>query len=314
MKAPLSSIIIGVGLACACHVVAAGPSITITQQGNGNTTAAEQSDLPNGDTGVTITQIGDNNHVGGPGASGPGVIQRDLFQGYDWTLRIYQNGTNNNASVVQDTVHELSVEASVEQTGSGNSATVRQENVNGPLIEVKQNGTGNRSDVKQVAVMDSSIWTTQNGIGNSAAVSEHNSGPFFGSRVVQNGEGNTASVMAEQASFCSPVIQQDGYRNDARASQTNINEGAMLFQQQGSANLADGTQTGYGHTVSIDQNGIGNAARTAQSGGVGIFTGNSAVIAQIGDANSATLRQQGDVYAANLRQTGSGNWTSVYQH
>lgn len=312
MQVPLSSIVVGIGLACACRLVAAGPSITITQQGNGNTTSAEQSDLPSYDISMTITQIGDNNHAGGAGTVG--VVQHGPALGAGTTLRIYQNGANNNAGIVQGTMYEFGVGASIEQTGSGNSAAVRQEEVNGPLIEVKQNGTGNRSDVKQVAVIDSSIWTTQNGIGNSAVVSEHNSGSFFGSRVVQNGEGNTASVMAERTGNGSPIIQQNGYRNDARASETNIMESAMLFLQQGSANVADGTQTGYGHSVTIDQNGNGNAARTAQSGGVGIFTGNSAVIAQIGDANSATVRQQGDVYAANLRQTGSGNWTSVYQH
>lgn len=313
MKTALSSIVIGVALACACHVVAAGPSVTITQQGNGNTTSAEQSDLPN-EMSVTITQIGDNNHVGGPGAIGPGVIQHGPVESFGTTLSIYQNGTGNNAGIVQGTVYEFAVGASIEQTGSGNSAAVRQEYVSGPLIEVKQNGTGNRVDVKQVKSQDSTIWTTQNGIGNSVVFSQHNGGPFFGSPVVQNGEGNTASVTAELASVGSPVIQQNGYRNDARASQTDTDESVMLFLQQGSANLADGTQTGFGHSISIDQNGNGNAARVTQSGSGGIFTGNSAVIAQVGDANSATVRQQGAVYAANLSQTGSGNWTGVYQH
>jgi hypothetical protein len=311
MQVPLSSIA-GIGLACACHLVVAAPSITITQQGNGNTTSAEQSDLSNYDISVTITQIGNNNHVGGPGTIG--VVQHGPVLGMGTTLLIYQNGTNNNAGIVQGTVYEFAVGGSIEQTGSGNSATVRQEAVNGPLIEVKQNGSGNRSDVKQVAVLDSTIWTTQNGIGNSVVFSEHNSGPFFGSPVVQNGEGNMASVTAEQAAVGSPVIQQNGYRNDARASQTDTDESVMQFLQQGSANLADAAQTGFGHSISIDQNGSGNAARVTQSGSPDIFTGNSAVIAQVGNGNNATVRKQGVVYAANLNQTGSGNWTSVYQH
>jgi hypothetical protein len=73
MQPRFSEIALALSIGLACQAASAqnvGGTVTVTQQGNGNTSYAEQYAVPTANTGtqLTITQIGDNNHAGGPGS------------------------------------------------------------------------------------------------------------------------------------------------------------------------------------------------------------------------------------------------------
>ena len=315
MKFALTSIAAGVVLACVCHGASAQATVTVTQQGNGNTSAAEQVGYSGIDITATITQIGDNNHVGGPGSSGGGIIQVGGESPMPSNAAtVYQNGTGNNAGIVQVPIIPSPVEASIRQTGNGNSGFIRQDGVSGTLLTIEQNGDGNRSALEQITGGDSTIRTLQSGNGNSVTVGQYETGGRFYSSVVQDGDSNTASVSIHGSAFGGPVIEQHGYGNSATTSQADGEQSLISIRQYGSGNLADAAQTGDLQTADIGQNGIGNRASVTQSGLPDNVLGNSAVIAQAGNSNTAIVRQAGEGYVANVSQVGNGNWTNIYQH
>ncbi|RYE75408.1 MAG: hypothetical protein EOO80_15215, partial [Oxalobacteraceae bacterium] len=120
-------------------------TVTVRQQGNGNTSYAEQT------TGVydfnnvtaTITQIGNNNHVGGPGSTTGGLLQ--LNGGGNLEAQIRQTGTGNNAGIAQIDIvaSTFPVTAEITQTGSDNTATLRQTLTSDLSAILIQNGNGN---------------------------------------------------------------------------------------------------------------------------------------------------------------------------
>jgi hypothetical protein len=319
MKFKRSAIAIGAALAFTCHFASAQtatPTVTVTQQGNGNTSYAEQVSSLTAlqEATATITQIGDNNHVGGPGATTGGIFQRAPNVGT--SALVVQNGAGNNAGITQDgTIGQAGpVEARITQIGNANTATITQEIVTASTATVDQTGTGNVAVLEQSAA-DARLATTQNGTGNRVTVVQLG-GPFGGPDVTQNGDGNTASVNVTNAGGGSgPLIVQTGTANSVTAVQTDVFDSPARITQLGSGNRADTAQTGQFQTIDLTQNGSNNLASVTQVGDIfGGLPGNSTLINQVGNSNTAIVRQVGEGYVANVSQIGSGNYTNIYQH
>jgi hypothetical protein len=258
---------------------------------------------------VTITQTGNGNHVGGPGGTTGGIVQR--VQSNGGVANVTQTGTGNNVGIVQDVVGIQGSTINVTQAGKANSAVVNQVNSAGTDVLVRQTGTGNATNIHQSAG-DSVIQVTQNGIHNSATVFEQDTGLFFGPIIEQNGEGNTVSASAISVGFSDHDIVQTGLRNHAVTNQTTPFPKDLSIRQVGADNQAGIDQSGASQTAAIDQNGNANVASILQ-GGLASFQ-NTALITQTGSTNNATIRQIGNGLSSAVNQIGMGNYANVYQH
>jgi hypothetical protein len=314
MKLALSTIALGISLACASQV-ASSQTVMVTQQGGGNTVAAEQVNttpdpvaFPSATT-ASITQIGNNNHVGGPGATSGGIYQVLAPRGGARAV-VSQTGSGNNAGITQDGrpgQNPPPVAAVITQQGNGNDATITQTNAFSNNVTVDQNGSGNLASLRQVDTGDASLHVTQNGTGNTATV-DHLRSSHGGPQVTQTGEGNTVSLYADSLLGPGARITQDGSMNNANVVliDTDI---VLTLSQQGVGNIANASASGAGF-ADITQNGNYNLANLTQANGF-----QKASIAQIGSSNSATVTQTLQAnYVADVNQTGSGNWSNVYQH
>jgi hypothetical protein len=199
----------------------------------------------------------------------------------------------------------------ITQTGTANSAMVRQDFTSGTDIALKQNGSGNTADIQQVAP-DTDIRVTQNGTRNSATVIDLGTSMFIGPLIEQNGDGNTVSATALDTGFGQHTIVQTGQRNHAITNQAGGSMLALAIQQLGADNQAEINQAGSEASATINQNGNNNLASISQ-GDITSF-GNTALITQIGNSNNASIRQVGDGFTSTVSQIGSGNYASVYQH
>ncbi|TQK05093.1 hypothetical protein [Herbaspirillum sp. SJZ107] len=319
MKSRFSAVVLALGMGLVCHAASAQDNtsnVTVTQQGNGNTAYAEQYAITTV-TGVqaTITQIGDNNHVGGLGGTSSGLIQSNAPIG-PVIAEVLQTGRGNNAGLIQDNNGNAALAASarITQTGIGNDATFRQFTTSYAEAIIEQSGDGNIARIEQTFSGDSSLRSVQNGTGNQVTISQSGA-TYGGPNVTQDGDGNTASVVTVGAIGGGPSIVQTGSLNSATVVQ-NINgfDSGTAIRQQGMANQADTNLTGEGQRTDITQTGNGNLASVAQTGVPASLLGNFTVIAQLGNSNTAIVRQVGAGYNANVSQTGSGNYTNIYQH
>jgi hypothetical protein len=310
---------LSLGLAFACHGASAQDlprTVTVTQQGNGNTSYADQSELQFApDARITITQIGDHNHVGGPAGTTDGVIQLNNRPARLYAV-VEQTGAGNNAGILQTenggAIGEVSTR--ITQVGEANTAYVMQRASFDIQATVDQAGNGNVASIEQIGGTFSA-HATQTGNDNRVTISVQDNGPFGGPVVTQTGDGNSATIVGNGAGLDSnPEIVQTGAQNTVTSVQTDIINGNARFEQYGVGNVAETEQSGDYHELDIDQNGNGNLARVSQTSPAGLVTGNRATIAQLGNSNTAIVRQVGADYVANVSQAGSGNYTSIYQH
>ena len=317
MKLALSTIALGVCLACASPV-ASSQTITVAQQGSGNTVAAEQVNAtPDAvlysSTTASITQIGNDNHVGGPGGTSGGIFQILSPHGGARAV-VSQTGSGNNAGITQDGRpggNPPPVEAVITQQGNGNDATIRQQDATSIPVTVDQTGTGNLARIHLFLNSgDTGVLTRQTGTGNRLTIEEAHVG-YTGPDVTQDGQDNSATVTMVDVAASAPTIVQNGAMNSANTVQGDGGDSHIWIDQQGTGNRADATQYNYFNSAHINQAGNDNFASLTQSGG-----NKQASIAQSGNGHRATVSQSGPSvdYVANVSQTGSGNWTNVYQH
>jgi len=292
MKFALSTIALGIGLAFACQA-ASSQTIAVTQQGSGNTIAAEQMNTtPDAviysSTTASITQIGNNNHVGGPGGTSGGIYQILSPNGGARAV-VTQVGAGNNAGITQDGrpgPNPPPLAAVITQQGNGNDAAITQTHGVSNDVTVDQNGSANLARLRQVDTGDASFHITQNGTGNMTTA-EHLRSSHGGPQVTQTGEGNTVSIYVDDLLGPGARITQTGSMNNASV-QLIEGETLLTISQQGIGNLVSANATGYGHYATINQ--IGNS--------------NSAMLSMPLQANTS----------ANVSQTGSGNWSIIHQH
>jgi len=313
MQSQLSAIALGVVLACASQFASAQSVVTLTQQGNGNTAFTEQLPAsPSASLNATITQIGDNNHVGGPGGTTDGIRQLNIAGPV--FVDVLQKGTGNNAGVTQDKVGGVPTFDRITQLGNTNSATLRLLASSDLYAYIDQAGNGNVINALQVTAGTGELHSIQNGDANRTTVFQRSTA-YSGPYIEQNGDGNVASVYMDGAVFGGTGIRQIGTQNSADTVQTDSDESGISIDQLGVGNQASANLHGSASElddndrIEIHQNGLGNHAKVIQTGVRNLVT-----IGQLGNANTALVSQAGQDWVAHVSQIGNGNWTNIYQH
>jgi hypothetical protein len=325
MKTTLSAIALGALLACNF----ATAQVTITQQGTGNGAYTEQQGTP-GPTPfpiATTIQIGNNNHAGDPVSHTPGILQREPFWGGN--ARIYQEGDENTANIVQDGV-VFPVNAIIEQRGNGNTAAITQTIQTYSDGTLYQNGNNNLAILDQRNVTDSGFSAVQNGSDNKLSVLQMQT--VYGiPSLTQTGSGNSITLDLERLLGSGPVIEQVGSMNTVD-SIVRDGEGIInAIQQNGTGNTAltyliGGPSLGSGFHIQrsvITQTGDNNSAIHLQEGPSDGYikqagNDNSATLTQTyvgpGESNIGYIKQIGNGFTASLAQNGAANNAGVYQH
>lgn len=318
MKTALTAIALGAILASASHATFAGPTSTTTQTGIGNSAYTEQSLVdPAALASATIIQIGNNNHAGDPVAQNPGILQRNIGQAKA-TAMIEQLGNENTGTIVQDGTHHFA-EATITQTGAGNSAAIAQNIVTFTTGSLHQEGTGNVATLQQ-EFTDLGFQGIQNGSGNVMSVRQHDAS-HSGASVTQTGSQNAAYV-DHDGTLGGAHIVQTGSLNTVYSTMTHdVFNG---IDQTGTGNTATTRQVDGDNSSTIAQTGNDNLAALSQTGG----TGNYSLITQIGNSNQATMSQTqfglqpntayinqvGNGFVASITQSGSDNHAGTNQH
>lgn len=324
MKAKLSAIGLGAFIACTCNAAFAGPTVTITQQGTGNTAYADQTTgINTTNSSATIIQVGANNHSGDPVALTAGIVQRNIDSSVA-RARIVQNGEENNASIVQDGAR-YEVLPDIQQTGDNNTGAITQNIVTYSDASLRQTGTNNVATLEQSHVADLSLLATQTGSDNRIWYRQYGSS-YGNPSVTQTGSQNSATVDQENLIGTRGVqIEQVGDLNTVTSTQKDSDQPFDTVLQVGSGNtVATSQANGSGSSV-IVQTGNFNLATVAQCMGA-----NDALITQTGDNNGASasqrnpdrfsnrntayLTQIGSGFVASIAQAGSRNHAGLYQH
>lgn len=325
MKATLSAIGLGALIASACTAAFAAPTSTISQTGIGNAAYTEHTLVePTSAASATIIQVGNNNRAGDPVAHTPGIIQRNITAYSGATALISQLGNENAAAIVQDGT-SFPVDATIQQKGDRNSATLAQTIVTWSPATIIQTGTDNVAALDQTGA-DTFFKGTQEGMGNSMLVRQYGAS-HGGARLTQSGAHNSI-VLDQLETLDQTNIFQVGTLNSVTATlQSDGQDNRATILQVGTGNTVTATQTGIQTYDNIVQKGNNNLATVEQSLGW-----NDALIKQIGNANIAAIRQTGpgtgtglpgntayikqvgDGFVASITQAGSDNHAGIYQH
>ena len=279
------------------HYFADYSHATIYQIGSGNTAGIDQQYLAYSSASV-LQEYGTT-------ASTAQINQGASESGFSWYLTatveqfttdqasatINQTGTSNTALAHQDNTFGAGVSATINQSGDHNSAITNQTSW-GPgygnwssTAGIDQSGSGNVAEIDQKYVWFSSAYIGQWGGSSNTANIVQASMSVGNASINQWGDGNAATIKQGY-----PISGCCGYALNASISQT------------GSSNIAEADQAGWGSDASIYQNGSFNTAMVTQNG-TDYNNHNVANISQIGMSNSATVSQ-----------SGAGNHATINQH
>src|SRR5690606_37238876 len=200
-----------------------------------------------------------------------------------------QNGDNNTTSVAQTGSNTVIID----QTQTGGAAQ------SGMEATVNQTGSGNTGDIVQNAVRQSRTTLTQSGTSNQAWVDQLDYANDV--EINQNGTGNQATSFQDDGRFMLSKITQDGTGNIAETDQskgsaTGVTRAQAHITQTGGDNnngyiRQDAYQRAY---ASIEQYSSDNDADIEQYSVVQLHTNHQAYITQqTGDVNDASIYQAG---------------------
>lgn len=229
--------------------------------------------------------------------AGPGFIRADVLQTHAF----------NTAKIDQINLHNMPgafIESTVEQTGIGNDATIKQTH-NGmgmfPLTATIYQ-SGNNNLATQIQGPDPS----------------HHIGAL-NALINQSGNDNIAS-QEQYGVDNEATILQSGNHNKATQLQTNFSNFAKI-DQGGSGNTADQKQFGMhlkanilqegdGNTANQEQYGMFNVANATQSGN---YNWSTQIQHQFSSFNYASVVQNGNKGKAWQEQTGNWNKAEIEQ-
>lgn len=225
---------------------------------------------------------------------------------------IEQIGKLNSATIYQ--VHSSQpglASAAIYQAGSSNSAHVEQRESLGEVsatATVRQEGFGNQLDATQTWV-GNELNVLSIGQDNTVVIDQSG---FSTANVEQSGIANR--VQLEQVSFGIgggfAVVEQDGTANQADVYQSSgrYPAGDVFLQQVGTANLAQ-ISAGDGYsTLDYTQRGTGNELYASFGGQGSSINGYSE-----GNYNLVEISQVGDDNSLDIAQVGSDNQIDAYQ-
>ncbi|GAB2529053.1 hypothetical protein [Spirosoma aerophilum] len=234
------------------------------------------------------------------------------------TVSVVQNGTSNVNNNQQTS--RYAQEASITQTGLGNTANTLQNAFAGPynIITVTQNGTGAGGNT---ALVNQSDYST---ISSEATVQ-------------QNGQNLKSTIKQLYAYEDIAVTEQTGYENHATINQGNGSRSSQnsvatiqqfsvfgpqdaTINQLGNTNSAQifqNNNAGPNNVVLINQDGNNNSSLVDQSSIATVST--KGTVIQLGNNNEAFLYQKGSGSftsgsIATVTQTGNFNYTNLTQY
>ena len=326
------------GLIMTASAYAGGSSTYITQDGNSQSAAIDQSGSTsgasvgtsgtpflqdNGATGglsplgiggniLTITQTGSDNEVGvdtqsfQSGTANRANIEQD---GTGNSANLQQTGAHNGPNGVQDVHGYWSNDAdagSILQNGSGGTVNVTQTNaadaIYGNAFNIGQSGTGNTSTVNQTG--DNLVWIRQ---GTSLP------DIWWGPLTPVAGALSDSTIDVTQNGGHVPVTPGN-WTNYAAVAQGNGTLNHITIGQTGSANSADVNQSGDGNifsstqvspTLNMDWNYVGGEAG---------WPGGDGPIVQTGNGNQYNNYQDGTNLLALGSQVGDSNYLTNFQY
>lgn len=136
----------------------------------------------------------------------------------------------------------------------------------GSAVYVDQIGEGNTTTIAQRRSSTRSVArVVQNGEGNVATIDQDAVSAF--ADVAQSGDANVASIVQSGTAHGTASIAQTGVGNQAVIRQaSHLIENAALARQSGNRNVIDLDQSGGGNTVILSQDGDDNRMSVAQTG------------------------------------------------
>ena len=322
MNHPTSIVAVGLALSLAMAVPAAfaqdPTTATVAQTGTGNQAYVEQRSA--GERAIiSIVQTGNNNVIGDPAGRTGGVLMSETPR---MIVEISQLGDANQLTLQH---HEGGFFgfAYINQSGTGNIATLLQNGVYESTIRVEQHGERNVIDDRAEGSGPLSFRPSQYGADNVINARRIHSG-YAGMPIYQDGIANRATVTYDDAFYSGIGIRQTGTGNEARGSMTSTGFATDAYiNQDGAGNLAvtdirasggaETTQTGNANTATVGQTAGSNVSAISQLGAL-----NTAATLQTGVAfaltNTAWITQIGEGFVGRVTQTGSGNSAGIYQH
>jgi hypothetical protein len=228
----------------------------VSQTGSNNNAGIVQNELPAIPSNADIVQAGNANSAVANQFFGTGIDVHIRQNGSgnttgitqsaaDSVIRVTQNGTNNNATVVGEGTTRFG--QSIEQNGDSNTVTATAINAesNNAEYTITQTGAHNDAIANQTSSSFSLLSIRQLGAGNQSDITQ--TGDIQSGTINQNGSGNLASI--NQAGFASA---------EPRLGNT------ALITQAGNNNNATIRQAGDAFTATVSQIGAGNYANVYQ--------------------------------------------------
>lgn len=231
------------------------------------------------------------------------------------TASIEQHGSGDAAAIDQPG-NTGNAAAAIRQDGDANTATIRQSTLftdlaAGAEASIEQAGSGNVASIDQTGSDMQGGSASQVGNGNRSTLVQHSGRAGAGS--VQTGDGNVAELMFDTSRSGLSLVQT-GNNNYGRVTMHDGSFMSVYATMTGESNLADIDQSGGQSDILTDQSGQYNALRVTQQD-ESFRGGNEVVVTQASDFNDARVVQFGSNFTATVVQdTGNGNSATVDQH
>ncbi len=272
----------------ACFLFGSLPALALaqtaaTQTGNDNEIILEQ----NGWNSASQVQQGDRNYSRVRQDGGDNRVQTNQLNLDNWT-EVVQNGSSNQASVIQIGDIYSGHSASIVQLGTDNLAEVSQMDGNGAQANIHQEGAGNVHRVTQLYYMNEADSRSV-GTNNLTEISQEWAGS---ARTDQLGNDNRITIEQGFLPYGGLVsVYQDGGSNEAAVNQQGgrYYVGQVELRQLGSANRAQVTQWAGFSSFTFTQEGSGNELNARQATRDGIIRGNT-----VGNDNRVNIDQSYD--------------------
>lgn len=239
---------------------------------------------------------------------------------------ITQNGNENSAFTEQTGINDQESEASIDQVGSLNSATVYQ--IHGDRsgmasIEIHQTGDSSSAQVEQreyLGELSSTATVHQEGTGNRLDATQ----TWVGNQLDAVSVGQDNVIHVDQSGFSTADLQQQGRDNLVQLQQVSfgIGGGFAVVDQDGTANQADIYQVSGRYPagdVFLQQIGNANGAQIRSSDGHSVLeyrqqgVGNELNASFTGQGSSITGYSEGNYNFVDIAQAGDDNSLDIAQ-
>jgi len=275
---------------------------------------------------LVVTQTGAHSRTAGGNAQSNRIGGYDDNGYQDWFGGIKQKGSGNSLTVTQEDLAERRVATRgpgnviflLDQDGTTLSATVTQNGFQNYVKKIEQTGSGNTATVSLTgtgngAVLPTGIWAMDNlpKVGVLSGAAGEAAAAYASSVVQKNGSGNAVSYEVLNADGNQFGFYQNGSGNQAVSISISGDANQLGVSQEGTNNtLALTNITGSENIIGLKQDGTSNLATINVFGdqNVGYSNFNSSKIASGLGLTAGLLEQYGTSNEVTLTVNGgSGN-------